>query len=59
MSDGQSNYSVAADEVAQNEFGNKSDLTWGEAYDAGKLQIQDDDIDGNSHGAHGTIYVSS
>ena len=58
VSDGTNKYSVAADTQGQNQFGHEAGMTWGEAYEANRLSVQDDDEGGHSHGMHGSLYVS-
>ena len=57
VSDAMHTYSVRADEIALLWTGSESDLTYREAIAIGKLTVQDDAVDGESHGMHGSLYV--
>jgi hypothetical protein len=50
-------YTVSANDLGRNELGKVTETTWGEALREGRLIIQNDNTDGHSWGAHGSIFV--
>lgn len=50
-------YSVPADALATNSFGNEAELTWKEAFEQGLIQVVDEEHPAARSGMLGSIYI--
>lgn len=57
VTDDKHRYEVNADDEAPNQFGINSGMTYREAYNQNKLTVRDDNVEGESYGLHGHLYV--
>jgi hypothetical protein len=57
VSDGTATYSVASEDEAPSWTGNGSGMSYREAMESNCLAVWDDEVDGDSSGLHGHLYV--